>query len=95
MLVFSSPPQAAPEAAAEAFAVTMQAKGVTLHVDRAGESYYIQVEEGFDPESLRSLLRLAEDSFGLEPLEEWETPITEMPDGSRRQWLAEKEGSGL
>lgn len=65
--------------------------GVTLHIDRRLESYYIEVDPAVaDKASIRAITRLAS-GLGFEVMPESECPPEEMTNGAVRHWMAEKE----
>jgi hypothetical protein len=74
-----------------AAALTLVVAGVTLHIDRKMESFFIQVDPAVaDRPTIKAISRLAE-ALGFEAMPDWECPPQVMEDGAIRHWLVEKE----
>jgi hypothetical protein len=71
--------------------LTLVVAGVTLHIDRKMECYFIQVDPAIaERPTVRAIERLAE-RLGFEVMPEWECPAEVQDNGTIRHWMAEKE----
>lgn len=64
--------------------------GVTVHLDKHQEAFYIEVELDHDRSALKEADQIV-DELGFEIMPEWECPAEHLPNGALRHWMAEKE----
>lgn len=69
---------------------TQSESGVTIYLDRENEEYYIEVAPRHIRKTLFRFSRLA-DVLGFEVMPEQECPPENLPTGSVRHWMVEKE----